>query len=238
MLGTTMWFALVIGLLATVVVETAASLGRAALHAAADHALEPALNDALADFQNAVQRSRATGIAPGPLARTYASGPDVGEGGYRFTLTYEAVPTTIAAPSCGPPEGAAAPAGPDAVAWLQCSPIVRESRLSLHVTARVLDAAGADVLARREQYVTLRLFAEPPFSAVVGRADGSAGDPAGHATASLARHEGDATGDGALIHVRYECRDGAGRCANAAPPDPDGALRAGAAWTNGNVITE
>jgi len=38
---------------------------------------------------------------------------------------------------------------------------------------------------------------------------------------------------GTSIHVQYECHDGAGHCANAAPPDPD-ALEAGTSWTDGN----
>jgi hypothetical protein len=125
----------------------------------------------------------------------------------------------------------------------------------------VLDAAGGATLATREQYVTLRLFGEPPYSAVVGRKDASAVDPSGPSGAGALgapAHEGDVGGDtisgaspqpaatagpaaqtawpagGTLIHVRYECHDGAGRCANAAPPDPDAGLRSGTRWANGN----
>jgi hypothetical protein len=107
--------------------------------------------------------------------------------------------------------------------------------------------------------VTLRLFGEPPYSAVVGRKDASAADPTGAAgVPAVPAHEGDLGGGtvsgaspppdagatpagqgawpagGTLIHVRYECADGAGHCANAAPPDPDASLRPGARWANGN----
>ena len=166
-------------------------------------------------------------------------------------------PTTLAPPAC-PQAGSTPSAGPDAIAWLQCGGFVRESRMSLRVVVRVLDSAGAATLARREQYVTLRLFGEPPYSAVVGREDASAADPAGTGALAAPPHEGDVGGDtvsgaapppypgatpaaqgqwpegGTLIHVRYECRDGAGHCANAAPPDPDASLRPGARWANGN----
>jgi len=124
---------------------------------------------------------------------------------------------------------------------------------------RVLDAGGGATIVRREQYVTLRLFGEPPYSAVVGRKDASAADPASADALATPAHEGDLGGDtlsgasplplassapaaraspwpagGTLIHVRYECHDGAGSCANAAPPDPDEDLRAQARWSNGN----
>ena len=122
--------------------------------------------------------------------------------------------------------------------------------MSLHVTVRVLDATGVQTIAQRGDDVTLRLFSEPPYSALVGRRD-AAGDPAAGGTPAAPAHEGDLGGNtvsgaspapgpspwpagGTLIHVRYECHDGAGNCAGAAPPDPDGALRAGSGWANGN----
>ncbi|MEA2689716.1 MAG: hypothetical protein QOD51_2323 [Candidatus Eremiobacteraeota bacterium] len=132
--------------------------------------------------------------------------------------------------------------------------------MSLRVVVRVLDASGAAVLAQREQYVTLRLFGEPPYSAVTGRKDASASDPSSSDALAPPAHEGDVAGDtlsgstdgntlsgvsaspmpsawpagGTVIHVRYECHDGAGSCANASPPDPDADLRTGTHWTNGN----
>ena len=182
---------------------------------------------------------------PNPLVRTFAA--NVGAAAPGFTLSYTVVPTTLAPPVCA---SAAPAAGPDAIAWLQCSGFVQESRLSLRVRVDVLDAAGVQLLAQRQQYLTLRLFAEPPYSAPVGRKDGGAENPTSGDALAAPAHEGDLGGDtvsgiapppaspwpagGTLIHVQYECLDGAGHCLNAAPPDPDGDLRFDARWTNGN----
>jgi hypothetical protein len=263
-LGTTLWFVVALGLVAGVMMDAAASFARASVHAAAGRAVDAALHDAVADYQNAiaVTMPHAPGspassepfTAPPPLERiippdaTGTANPTGTSDGPRFTLGYTVTPTTIVAPSCAGPS-TQTPPGADAIGWLQCSAFVRESRMSLRVTVRVLDAAGTALLARREQDVTLRLFAEPPYSAVVGRKDASADGATADALAAPA-HEGDlgATIPGAsppppgstwpsggtLIHVRYECRDGAGSCANAAPTDPDADLRANARWTNGN----
>jgi hypothetical protein len=260
-LGTTLWLVVVLGLLATVSLDAAASFGRASLHAAADHAVEGALHDAVAEYQNALQASiaraapergsyaAAIGALPNPLERTLPPDGGTDPDAPRFTISYSVTPTTVAAPACAP--AAENPPSPDTVAWLQCDATVQESRMSLHVTVRVLDAAGAAIIAQRGDDVTLRLFAEPPYSALVGRKDAAAGDPTQAGALVVPAHEGDLGGDtvsgaspapaaspwpagGTLIHVRYECRDGAGSCANAAPPDPDGALRSGAGWANGN----
>lgn len=249
MLGTTLWIVVAIGLLAATMLDAAAAFGRASLHAAADHAVEAALQDAVADYQVAVQTAFAHGAQPPTaLQRTFPPDPTDAAGSARFTVAYDVTPTTVAPPSCS---GATeAPGQPDAIGWLQCNGYVAESRASLRITARVLDAGGATI-ARRDQYVTLRLFGEPPYSAIVGRKDAAASDPASGDALGVPAHEGDIGGDtlsgspaapaaspwpsgGTLIHVRYECHDGAGSCANAAPPDPDAALRAGARWSNGN----
>jgi hypothetical protein len=247
-LATTLWLVVAIGLLSATLLDAAAAFGRAGAHAAADHAVEAALHDALAEYQVALQNAAEHGTpVANPLQRTYpdASGESAGA---RFSLAYEVTPTTLGAPVCaGTGE---TPAGPDAIAWLQCNGFIAESRASIRIIVRVLDPGGA-TLARRAAYVTLRLFGEPPFSAVVGRKDASAGDPAGADALVPPAHEGDVGGGtlsgavtapaagpwpagGTLIHVRYECHDGAGSCANAAPPDPDAALRAGVRWSNGN----
>ena len=256
MLGATLWFVVAIGLLAVALMNGAAAFGRAGVHAAADHAIEAAMHDAVADYQNRLQAAGGDASTPAaPLERTFA--PQSTDGAPAFTLAYAVTPTTVAAPSCA--QSGTPPAnGPDTIAWLQCGGFVRESRMSLRVVVRVLDAAGNGMLARREQYVTLRLFGEPPYSAVVGRKDASAGDPTAADALAAPAHEGDLGGDtvsgaspapfatappggqgswpagGTLIHVRFECRDGAGHCANAAPSDPDAGLRSGARWANGN----
>jgi hypothetical protein len=246
-LGPTLWFVAVIGLVTVALMDGAAAFGRAGVQAAADHAIDAAMHDAVADYQNRLQSAGEQAQTPATaLEGTFAAGAGA-PGAAAFTVGYTVTPTTLAAPAC--PQAGIPSAGPDTIAWLQCGGFVRESRMSLRVVVRVLDAAGTETLARREQYVTLRLFGEPPYSAVVGRKDASAGDPV---------HEGDVGGDtvsgaepapqassppagqsawpagGTLIHVRYECRDGAGRCANAAPPDPDAGLRSGTGWANGN----
>ena len=251
MLGTTLWITVAIGLLAATMLDAAAAFGRASVHAAADHAVEAALQDAVADYQVAVQQAFAHGEQPpNVLQRTIPPDPS-DPPGTQFSVGYDVTPTTLAPPSCS--ATSEPPDAPDAIGWLQCNGYVAESRASLHVTARVFDAGGAAV-ARRDQYVTLRLFGEPPYSAIVGRKDASAGDPAGGGALDPPAHEGDVGGDtlsgtpgppaaspwpagGTLIHVRYECHDGAGSCGNAAPPDPDGALRAGARWSNGNRLS-
>lgn len=255
MLGTTLWFVVAIGLVAVALMDGAAAFGRAGVQAAADHALDAAMHDAVADYQNRLQAAgEQAGTPATPLERTVAA--SAGEGAAGFTLAYAVTPTTLAAPAC--PQAGTPSTGPDTIAWLQCGGFVRESRMSLRVAVRVLDAAGGETLARRTQYVTLRLFGEPPYSAVVGRQDAAAGDPTGAGALAPPVHEGDLGGDtvsgtpaapeasatpagqspwpagGTLIHVRYECHDGAGRCANAAPHDPDAGLRPGTRWTNGN----
>ncbi|HEY6236215.1 MAG TPA: hypothetical protein VIW69_14035 [Candidatus Elarobacter sp.] len=259
MLGPTLWFVVAIGLLAVALLDGAAAFGRAGVHAAADHAVEAALHDAVADYQNRLQSAGEHPQSPGaPLERTLPPQANDAAGG-GFTLAYAVTPTTLAPPAC-PQTGTPPSAGPDTIAWLQCGGFVRESRMSLQVVVQVLDAAGAATLARREQYVTLRLFGEPPYSAVVGRQDASADDPSaasGSGALAARPHEGDLGGDtvsgapppqpgatpagqspwpagGTLIHVRYECHDGAGHCANAAPPDPDASLQPGTRWANGN----
>jgi len=257
-LGTTLWFVVVIGLVTVALMDGAASFGRAGVQAAADHAIDATMHDAVADYQNQLQAAGEHQSPALPLERTFVAPANASTAGTApaFALAYTVTPTTLAAPAC-PQAGSAPSAGPDTIAWLQCGGFVNESRMSLRVAVRVLDATGSETLARREQYVTLRLFGEPPYSAVVGRKDASAADPAGSEALVPPAHEGDLGGDtvsgaspppasptpaaqspwpagGTLIHVRYECHDGAGSCANAAPPDPDAGLRPRTQWANGN----
>lgn len=273
MLGTALWFVVALGLLAAVVLDGAAAFGRAGVQAAADHALEGAMHDAVADYQNRLQAVIAQAVAPlapaepfagaapdlgnyaGPIATlpdpvqgTVASDAGANGASPALTVAYTVTPTTLAPPAC-PPAAQRPPGGADAIAWLQCSGMVQESRMSLHVVVQVLAASG-ELIAQRDQFVSLRLFAEPPYSAVVGRADGSADAPAGPNALVDPPHEGDVGGatvsgaqtvppssppaGGTSIHVQYECHDGAGHCANAAPPDPDSQLRPGITWTDGN----
>jgi len=272
MLGAALWFVLALGVLAAAVLDGAAAFGRAAVQAAADHALEGAMHDAVADYQNRLRAAIAQAAAPlappapfageapnldgyasaiaslpDPLQNTVAAPAGAAGPGPVFTVAYTVTPTTLASPVC-PQSGRQQPAQADAIGWLQCSGMVQESRMSLHVVGQVLAPSG-EVLARRDQFVSLRLFAEPPYSALIGRADGAADAPAGPDAVVDPPHEGDVGGatvsgtaaaqpssppaGGTSIHVQYECLDGAGHCANAAPPDPD-ALASGTSWTDGN----
>jgi hypothetical protein len=271
-LATALWFVVALSLLAAVALDGAAAFGRASVQAAADHALDAAMHDATADYQNRLQTAVAHAAAPlapaqpfagaapdlGNFASSIATLPDplqattagdAGSSGPAFTIAYSVTPTTLAPPAC-PQPAQRAPGGADAIAWLQCSGMVQESRMSLHIVVQVFTASG-ETLAQRDQFVSLRLFAEPPYSAVVGRADGAADAPAGPNALVDPPHEGDVGGatvsgvtlaaqassppaGGTSIHVQYECHDGAGHCANAAPPDPDALLEAGTSWTDGN----
>ena len=274
MLGTGLWFVVALGLLAAVALDGAAAFARANVQAAADHAIEAAMHDAIADYQNRLQAAIAPEVAPlappapfagttpdladyasaiatlpDPLQGTVASDAGANGTGSAFTVAYTVTPTTVAAPAC--PQLAQRPTGgSDAIGWLQCGGMVQESRMSLHVVVQV-EAASGETLAQRDGFVSLRLFAEPPYSAVVGRADGSADAPEGADPLVDPPHEGDVGGatisglspsplvtsppaGGTSIHLQYECHDGAGHCANAAPPDPDAQLRAGTGWSNGN----
>ena len=250
MLATTLWFVVVIGLLAAALMDAGAAFGRAGVHAAADHAIESGMRDAVSDYQNALQTALASSPSASAagltLQRTFP--PEAGSGP-RFTLSYSVTPTTLAAPSCSSTPSAG---GTDTIGWLQCDGFVHESRMSLHVSVGVLDAGGTELLAERDGYVTLRLFGEAPYSAIVGWKDGAATRPGAADALAAPAHEGDLGGatrsgaapspapsgawpaGGTLIHVRYECHDGAGSCAGAAPPDPDADLHPNVPWSNGN----
>ena len=258
MLGTTLWFVVALGVLCATMLDAAALFGRAGVSAAANRAVESGAHDAIADFQNRLQLALAPASAaappidyaaalatiPNPLSARIAS---VAGSAPALSIAYTVAPTTVSAPACSPN---AANSGTDTIGWLQCADVVAESRLSLHVTIDVSDAAGG-IFAHRDEFVSLRLFAQPPYSALVGRKDSGADNPVDDDALAVPAHEGDIGGDtvsgetpspaaawpagGTLIHVRYACTDGAGHCANAAPPDPDASLRSGLRWTDGNA---
>jgi hypothetical protein len=148
--------------------------------------------------------------------------------------TIDVRPTAQTIPACANDSS-----GPDIARDLQCSPFVQESRLSLVLTSDA-GPAGADgtiaALAHARTIVTLRLFAQPPYSVLAGVKD--AADPDGF-------HEGDTGGygnalgafaapaaDDTTIHVVYECIAGTGSCAMSAPSPAD--APASVPWTNGN----
>lgn len=274
MLGTTFAFVIVLALLAGVALDGSAAFARAGIQAAAEHVIDGAADDAVAAFQrqlaNAISSDGADQLLEGPnvftgtpapvaplaapsaapIALEATPVPDL-SAAPRFVVRSSVTPTTIAPPHCGP-AGSGSTGGHDTIAWLQCDGFVQESRMSLHVVVQVFDPAGRELIVQRDEYVTLRLFAAPPYSAVTGRSDSSGDDPVG-AYPTGAPHEGDVGGDtvsgvspqplqpspypsgGTLIHVQYVCQPGTASCALAAPPDPDAHLRSDAGWTNGNA---
>jgi hypothetical protein len=275
MLGTSLFLAAIVALLAGVLLDGAAGFARAGVHAAADHAIDGVARDAVAAYQvqlaaaiagdpaNALlhppgANSPFTGT-PAPIAQlqpgasppaaldaTLAATATPGPGSdSAFTLVYAVTPTTLAAPACTQNAGVTH----DTIAWLQCNGHIQESRLSLRVVVQAYDPGGS-LIAQRQAYVTLRLFDEPPYTALSGRLDGTASDTLAQSSAAPT-HEGDDGGDtvdgstqtgsatyplaGTIFHVRYQCTDGTGSCANAAPADPDMKLHSNAAWSNGNA---
>jgi hypothetical protein len=278
-LGTTLSFIVIMSLIAVVALDGMAAFARAGVAAAADHAVAGLVDDAVAAYQRALASAISTDRAdlaleststftgtpapvalltaatapPAQLSASASPSPAATGAGPRFAIAYTIAPTTLAPPHCPGTTGAATTATHDVIAWLQCDGYVQESRMSLHVTVKVFDPTGNELLAQRDQYVSLRLFAEPPYSAVVGRTDGSVTAVLG-ASASAAAHEGDVGGDtvsgvsapqpspypsgGTLIHVEYVCQPGTVDCSLAAPPDPDTHLQSNAGWTNGNVPQE
>ena len=143
-------------------------------------------------------------------------------------------PTTQTVPAC-----ATSGSGPDRAVELQCSPFVQESRLSLQITsdAGPADASGVvSPLAHGRFIVTLRLFAQPPYTILSGSKDAAGPDDV---------HEGDDAGwggalaafaspppDDTTIHVVYACTPGSGSCATSNPVPQD--APATLPWTNGN----
>lgn len=272
MLGATVVLVAVLTLTAATLLGGIASAARAGIHAAAEHAVAGAVDDALAAYRGALAARiaadpaalalggatpftgtpapvalLASAVAPPPaliVASTPAPSDVPG-----FAVVATVTPTTLAPPRC-PASGAAA-SGKDAIGWLQCDGYVQESRLSLRVVVAVRDASGT-LLVRREEDVALRLFAQPPYSAPVGRLDPAGRDPV--AAGATLPHEGDAGGDtvsgasppqpspypagGSLLHVAYACSAGSVDCALAAPPDPDAHLVPGAAWSDGNALAQ
>lgn len=275
MLGTTLSLIVIMALIAGVLLDGMASFARAGIQAAADHVVSSTVDDATARYQQMLASAIAndgndgalesaatftgtpapvavlTNASPPPTTLTIAATPaPVATGGApQFAVGYTITPTTVAPPQC-PGAAGSQTTTRDVVAWLQCDGYVQESRMSLHITVQVFDAAASQLLLQREAYVSLRLFAEPPYSAVVGRADGSATDPLSLAP-TTPPHEGDVGGDtvsgatvpqpspypsgGTLIHVEYVCNAGTRSCADAMPSDPDAHLQTNAGWTNGNA---
>ena len=252
MLAQTLFLVAVLALFATSAIAGVAGVARAQSANAARALIVPAIETAVGRYQREIAatieaqsvRQSAPALAPpGPIAalnggiawseKTYleSAGADS-----PLHATVDVRPTAQTLPTC-----ASASSGPDSALDLQCSPFVQESRLSLTLTsdAGPIDTNGTiSALAHARTIVTLRLFAQPPYSVLAGIKD--AADPDGF-------HEGDSGGygnaigafatpaaDDTTIHVVYECIAGAGSCATSAPPPAD--APASRQWTNGNGL--
>jgi hypothetical protein len=240
-------------ILAASAVAGIAGMARAQTADAAKALMLPAIETALGAYQRALAATLALQAGP-PLAGAAVAPPALlpalaGPGpwteqrylfavpGSPLSVAVDVLPTAQSVPVCGAP----AAAGPDRAVDLQCSPFVQESRLSLAVTTDVGPADGAgnvSALASGRYAVTLRLFAQPPYSIVSGVKD---------AAAALDYHEGDGGGwagalpafatpgpDDTTIHVTYRCTDGTGSCAASDPPPPD--APATVPWSDGNGL--
>ncbi len=224
----------------------AAAFGRAALQAAAEHALEAAAHDA-------------RGRLPDPAAALALSGRRAAAAGALPLTTDHAVAGRRAdrRRRTGTERGLRRHPDHHRGAGLRRTGTAadRTRRGGLAAVrrrgARVAPLAAADACrsaparaARCWRSASRRsrcaLSALPPYSALVGRSDRGAPAPAGadalarprtRATSAAGRSAARAPppqpspwpAGGTLIHVRYRCT--AGDCADAAPPDPDAGLR-------------
>lgn len=240
MLAQTMVLMAMVLVLALAGASEVAGYARARAASDAKAQIAPAVEQAVAAYQRYVAQTIAAqvGAPAGALAAAPAAIPALNAGtpwleqrlapyqpdpAAGFSVATDVVPTAQTIPVCG----SATNGGPDVEQNGQCSPFVQESRLSLAVATTVgpTDPSGNVIpLASGRLTVTLRLFGQPPYSAIVGAQDAvTAADP----------HEGDLGGSGdTTIHVLYACQPGTGSCANSAPPSADRPLTL--PWTNGN----
>ena len=253
MLAQTIVLLAVFAILAGSAVAGIAGMARAQTADAAKALMPAAIETALGAYQRMLAASLAAQAGPPPASAAVAppaplpalAGPGpwteqryvYAVAGSPLTVAVDVVPTAQSVPACGSPSDA----GPDRAVDLQCSPFVQETRLSLAVTTDVGPADGAgnvSALAHGRFAVTLRLFAQPPYSIVSGVKD---------AAVATDYHEGDTAGwagalpafatpgpDDTTIHVTYRCTDGSGSCAGSAPPPPD--APATVPWTDGNGV--
>jgi hypothetical protein len=249
-LAQTLFVCALLAIFAASAIAGIAGTARANASAAAKALIVPAVEAALAAYQRDVAATIAaqSGANAGALTaapprvpalngqtawneRRYLEAPD---GSSPLRVAVDVVPAAQTTPVCG-----ASDSGPDAAVQLQCSPFVQESRLALTFTsdAGLPDAAGTvSPLAHGRFTVTLRLFAQPPYTAVSGAADAAEpGSP----------HEGDTGGwagalpafaspgpDDTTVHVVFACTPGTGTCATSDPPPQDAPTTL--PWDNGN----
>jgi len=249
-LAQTLFLIAMLLVLASSAVAGIAGVARAQTAAAAKALIVPGVETALGSYQRYVAATIGAQIAaqPGAFTSAPAGVPALNAGTVWEQARYlespagptplriavDVVPTAQTVPACTGNDS-----GPDAAIELQCSPFVQESRLSLTLTSDVgpVDAGGAvSPLAHGRYTVTLRLFAQPPYTVVSGVNDAAApdafheGDTGGYGNA-LGAFGSPAPGD-TTIHVVYACVPGTGSCATSNPVPQDAPTTL--PWTNGN----
>jgi hypothetical protein len=254
MLGQTIVLLALVATFAASAVAGIAGATRARTVEAARALVAPATESALAAYLRAVGATIAAqtaaaprnALAPPPqipalagteafAAMRYAERADAGP----YAVTVDVTPAAPARPVCAMGV-AGTDTGPDLERNGQCSPFVQESRLALEVVAAVgiADAAGAVApLAHGRATVTVRLFAQPPYAALVGIKDAVAmgaphdADLGGYGNA-LGNFLGTLPDGDTTLHVVYACAPALGDCAASAPPPAD--RPTDVRWTDGN----
>ena len=253
MLAQTLVTLAMMAIFAASAVAGVAGVARARTAAAAKASIVPAVQTALARYQQQIAAAVGAQVAAngdGSLAAPQAIPALNGAtawtpmhdveavAGTALSVAVDIVPASPTVPACA----STVNAGPDTAQADQCSPFVQESRLALTMTADAgpADAAGAVAsLAHGRTTVTLRLFAQPPYAIVSGTNDAAApdapheGDVAGYGNALLDFGPAPAPGD-TTIHVLYACMPANGSCAASAPPPADAPTAI--PWTNANGV--
>ena len=250
-LAQTVFLMAALALFASTAVAGIAAYARTQSAAVAKSHLAPGVEAALAIYEHDVRARIASELSVASQS-AYSSAPVVvpalnggdawaeesgilpADGVSAIRVAYDIVPTTAAAPACVPQPGATN-GGVDIAENAQCSGFIQESRLSLAIatSAGPLGADGAVTpLAANRFTVTLRLFAQPPYTMIAGVKDSAdpatlhEGDSGGWAGANNAATAGDTT-----IHVTYRC-SGDAACATSVPPSLD--VTRSLPWSNGN----
>lgn len=267
MLAQTMFLVSVIAVFAATALAGIAGYTRAQLITSASAQIEPAVEEALAAYQRDV-----IGVTVGNSVMNATSGPSGGApavitalnggvalpgatyqtkaaNGALFDIEIDVTATTAATPVCN--AGVAVVpinTGADQEHEAQCSMFVQETRAAVTMEVQIGTIDGQNVIspiAHRRESATLRLFAQPPYSAVVGRKGGATttqpheGDSGGYA-ASASSFGSPVTSD-TTIHVIYKCNNATwdsqfapSDCSNSFPAPQDNLQTI--PWSNGNGI--
>jgi hypothetical protein len=263
MLGPTLFLLTILLLTATVAISGIGAFARASIQNATTTVMQTALNHGIQSFQRSVAAQLGAGgpIDPSNISsfgqapvsqflqnpRLIAPPAEVVEQLSSFSVTEDFVNSTAVEPACGTTVSDAST--PDTVVDAQCSNWVAETRMAGQIIITVRVQPGGPVIAQRTENMTFRLFADAPFTALVGLKDGDARDPTVGDVNAVSPHEGDNGGFGGpsssletgtaptndtTIHIRYECRNGGNPCPGA--PVPAGDNLKNLPWSNGGAV--